>query len=102
MKNASTGNTAADLTDWARVRNMSDTDITHDEDSPATTEADWDNAIIKRAGKPIGRVRGPQKAPTKTQITLRLSQEVLDYFRATGPGWQTRIDSALKDWLAKR
>lgn len=43
--------------------------------------------------------RGPQKAPTKVQTTLRLSPEVSAAFRATGKGWQTRIDEALKDWL---
>ena len=44
--------------------------------------------------------RGPQKAPTKVPTTLRLSPEVADYFRATGKGWQTRIDQALKEWIA--
>jgi uncharacterized protein (DUF4415 family) len=43
--------------------------------------------------------RGPQKSPTKDRITIRLSREVLDQFRATGDGWQTRIDGALKEWL---
>jgi uncharacterized protein (DUF4415 family) len=45
------------------------------------------------------KVRGPQKAPTKERITIRLSPEVLERFRATGEGWQTRVDVALKDWL---
>jgi uncharacterized protein (DUF4415 family) len=43
--------------------------------------------------------RGPQKAPTKVATTIRLSPEVSAAFRATGQGWQTRIDDALKDWL---
>lgn len=43
--------------------------------------------------------RGPQKAPTKTLLSMRYSLEVLDYFRATGPGWQTRMDEALKQWI---
>ena len=43
--------------------------------------------------------RGVQKSPTKERITIRLSPEVVERFRATGAGWQTRIDSALKDWL---
>ncbi len=46
-------------------------------------------------------VRGPQKAPTKERITIRLSQEVVQSFRATGEGWQTRVDAALQDWLRK-
>ncbi len=45
------------------------------------------------------KVRGPQKMPTKIATTIRLSPEVSEAFRATGPGWQTRIDNALKDWL---
>lgn len=44
-------------------------------------------------------VRGPQKAPTKERITIRLSPDVVQAFRATGDGWQTRVDCALKDWL---
>jgi uncharacterized protein (DUF4415 family) len=46
-------------------------------------------------------VRGSQKAPTKERITIRLSQEVVQSFRATGEGWQTRVDAALQDWLRK-
>lgn len=44
-------------------------------------------------------VRGPQKAPVKERITIRLSPDVLQRFRDSGAGWQARIDSALKDWL---
>lgn len=50
--------------------------------------------------KVLGMVaRGPQKAPTKQQTTIRLSPEVMAAFKATGRGWQTRVDAALKDWL---
>lgn len=45
------------------------------------------------------RARGPQKTPVKERITIRLSPEVVAPFRATGDGWQTRLDAALKDWL---
>lgn len=45
------------------------------------------------------RGRGAQVAPTKTRITIRLSQHVVDSFRATGDGWQTRMDAALQEWL---
>jgi uncharacterized protein (DUF4415 family) len=44
-------------------------------------------------------VRGPQKTPTKERITIGLSPDVVQRFRDTGDGWQTRVDSALKDWL---
>jgi uncharacterized protein (DUF4415 family) len=47
------------------------------------------------------KFRGPQRSPTKERITIRLSPEVVETFRATGDGWQTRVDSALKDWLRR-
>lgn len=40
--------------------------------------------------------RGPQRAPTKEMVTIRLSKEIVDHFRATGPGWQSRVDEVLK------
>ena len=46
------------------------------------------------------KLRGrPKAAVTKERITIRLSQEVVERFRASGDGWQTRMDAALKDWL---
>jgi uncharacterized protein (DUF4415 family) len=44
-------------------------------------------------------MRGPQKAPTKERITIRLSPEVVRRFKDSGDGWQTRMDAALQDWL---
>ena len=41
----------------------------------------------------------PRLAETKTPVSIRLSPEVLKAFRASGAGWQTRVDAALKDWL---
>jgi uncharacterized protein (DUF4415 family) len=46
--------------------------------------------------KPRGR---PKEAVTKERITIRLSQDVVGMFRATGNGWQARVDAALRDWL---
>ena len=45
--------------------------------------------------------RGAQKTPTKEPVTVRYSRDVLEYFRSTGPGWQARIDAALKEWVAQ-
>ena len=47
----------------------------------------------------VGRPAGPLKATPKVSTTIRLSSDVVQAFRATGNGWQTRIDSALQDWL---
>jgi uncharacterized protein (DUF4415 family) len=46
--------------------------------------------------------RGPQKAATKVAVTLRLDPEVLAAFKADGPGWQTRINQALKKVVARK
>jgi uncharacterized protein (DUF4415 family) len=43
----------------------------------------------------IRKGRGPNKAPTKKLVSLRLSPVVLDHFKAGGPSWQSRIDEAL-------
>lgn len=42
------------------------------------------------------RRRGPQKRPTKALVSLRLDREVLEAFRAGGPGWQVRMNAALR------
>ena len=42
------------------------------------------------------RTRGPQKAPTKVAVQLRLDRDVIERFRATGKGWQSRINEILK------
>jgi len=47
------------------------------------------------------RRRGPQKAPTKVATTIRLSPEVVEFFRGLGAGWQSRMDGVLRDYVAK-
>ncbi len=44
--------------------------------------------------------RGAQKKPKKESVTVRYSRDVLEYFRSTGPGWHSRLDEALKEWVA--
>lgn len=46
------------------------------------------------------RKRGPQKAPRKVPVSIRLSPDVAEGLRATGEGWQGRADEALRSWLA--
>ena len=45
--------------------------------------------------------RGPQRSPTKQSVSVRYSPDVLAFFKATGAGWQTRMNEALRDWMAK-
>ncbi len=46
------------------------------------------------------RTRGPQKVPTKVSTTIRLDAAVIAFFRAKGPGWQSRINDVLKAIVA--
>ncbi|MBF0135392.1 MAG: BrnA antitoxin family protein [Magnetococcus sp. DMHC-1] len=57
------------------------------------------NSLPPSLARKLG-VRGAQKKTTKERITIRLSREVVDAFRATGNGWQSRVDDVLKDWVA--
>ena len=54
-------------------------------------------AMLSAPRKP----RGANKAPTKTQVTLRLDKDVITAFKATGKGWQTRINDVLRREIAQ-
>lgn len=58
--------------------------------------------IGTKAAAELLRPRGrPPKVNPKAQVTLRLDAQVLKHFKAAGPGWQTRINAALKRAVAK-
>ena len=89
-----------------------DDTIVFDDENPEWTEDDFRRAVPVDeappelraqilAAFPRTKLRGPQKAPTKVPVSLRLSREVVDHFKATGSGWQSRIDEALKDAIKK-
>jgi len=46
------------------------------------------------------RRRGPQKTPTKTATTVRLDTDILNAFRQSGKGWQTRLNAVLREAMA--
>jgi uncharacterized protein (DUF4415 family) len=45
------------------------------------------------------RKRGPQKAPRKVPVSIRLSPDVVEAFRASGAGWQARVDEILREHI---
>lgn len=47
-------------------------------------------------------VRGPQIAPKKVPVSIRLSPDVLAYFKAKGTGWQTKVDDTLRQAIEKK
>ena len=47
---------------------------------------------LRKRGRPTG-------SGTKEQVAIRIDREILETFRKDGPGWQTRMNDALRDWL---
>jgi len=84
---------------------------------PNINKTDWDDVespplseeLLSRM-KPVKeshpempkRVRGPQKRPLKSPVSIRLSREVVDYFKSQGGGWQTRINDVLADYVKNK
>lgn len=51
---------------------------------------------------PIRVLRGrPKSEKTKTLVSVRYSSEVLEYFRSTGEGWQSRMDGVLRQYVSR-
>ncbi|TCV71380.1 BrnA antitoxin family protein [Neorhizobium sp. S3-V5DH] len=69
-----------------------------EDDAPDLAESPW---AEKLAATPVLRGR-PKSDQTKISTTIRLDADILERFRAGGPGWQSRINEALRDWLTKR
>jgi len=69
-----------------------------DPDNPPLDEKFWARAkpmSDERLARYRG-MRGPQRAPTKTATSIRLDADVVAHFKAGGPGWQSRINAALR------
>lgn len=84
-----------------RARGYTDEDLAEVEDSPELTEKDFAQAKSFEEVRPElyaswKRGRGPQKAPTKVAVGMRLSRDVVEHYRATGRGWHVRIDEILR------
>ena len=73
---------------------------------------EWTKAMVRRA-KPASKIftglqlpkprgRGPQKVPVKVQTTIRLDRDVVEYFRRQGRGWQTRLNTELRNVVSRK
>lgn len=81
-------------------KNFTKADLKAVSDNPEWTKEDFAKAksfseVFPEIAKTIRR-RGPQKAPTKQPVSIRLSRDVLDHYKALGPGWQSTIDETLR------
>lgn len=95
-------NTERPGTDWARVKHEAAQDAPvpfdattepYNPNDEAAVAAYWAEATVKRGrGRPAAAVKRPT-------LNMRVDAEVLGAFKATGPGWQTRIHEVLKDWV---
>ena len=89
------------VTDWQRVKREAAADAPiddqtgpYDPNDKAAVSAYWEQATITRGrGRPAVAVKRPT-------LNMRVDADVLDAFKATGPGWQTRINAVLRDAVA--
>ncbi len=73
-------------TDWKKVDAMEDKDIDLSE-LPEVSAEKFAKAIVRKGLQPVAK---------KTQITLRIDTDVLDWFKSQGQGYQTNINALLK------
>ena len=66
------------------------------DDAPELLEAFFREGVLRQGEKVIRRGRPPLSGRPKTAITLRLDEDVLNAYRETGEGWQTRINADLR------
>lgn len=80
--------------------------VVFDDDNPEWTAADFARArpisdfpalaaAFPNGSRPVGRPKGSTTS-NKTQVTIRLDNDVLARWRATGAGWQSRLNEALR------
>jgi uncharacterized protein (DUF4415 family) len=91
----------------AKKGGYSKKDLRDVSDNPELTKADFANArpfseVFPDLTASIRRGRGPNKSPTKKLVSLRLSAEVIEHFKSTGSGWQSRIDETLRKAVKRK
>ena len=76
--------------------------------SSRTSGVDWRQGFVTPGGgvkatiAALRRTRGLNKRPAKEQVAIRLDPDLVVALRASGPGWQTRVNAALKEWIASQ
>ncbi|MEY3980003.1 MAG: hypothetical protein RLZZ375_1432 [Pseudomonadota bacterium] len=74
---------------------------TDPDDAPELNDEFFERADEYDGQKLIKRGRPPSSS-TKISTTIRFDAEIVAAFRADGPGWQSRINDALREWLSQR
>jgi uncharacterized protein (DUF4415 family) len=84
-----------------RNKNSSSSTFVDLDEAPPLGERWFKKANLYKGGKLVRRGRPPLKS-RKRLMSLRLSPEIIEHFRATGPGWQTRINDTLLRAVKRR
>jgi uncharacterized protein (DUF4415 family) len=84
-----------------KKKGFSARDLQEVSDSPEWTKKDFAKAkpfaeALPELAASIRKGRGPNRAPTKKPVTIRLSGSVIEKYKSGGKGWQSRIDADLK------
>lgn len=79
-----------------RSSKLREPDCPYDANDRKKVTAFWADAQVRLPGQ-----RGPQKQPTKVAVTVRYNPDVLNYFKQTGSGWQTRMNEVLLAYVQK-
>lgn len=88
MKRASTSRKSR--TDLRRVRQLTDANMVKDGEAPVWTPAMFARAVARKGLKPV---------PRKALISLRIDADVIDWFRAQGAGYQSRMNALLRAFM---
>jgi uncharacterized protein (DUF4415 family) len=88
MSAKSTKKTLKTKTDWSRLHREQDEDapIAYDEDAPETSATFWANAEVVMPSH-------------KTHVSMRLDDDIIDYFKQEGRGYQSKINAVLKAYV---
>jgi uncharacterized protein (DUF4415 family) len=76
-------------TDFERLDKMTDEDIDYSDIPPITDEM-WAKGVLRKNFKPV---------PRKRQLTLRIDNDVIDFFKEQGRGYQTKINQLLRAYM---
>lgn len=65
------------------------------DDLPELSDDMMARAVVNKGGR-------PKSQSPKVLVSLRYSRDVVDFFRATGDGWQARMDGVLRDYVGRQ
>jgi uncharacterized protein (DUF4415 family) len=77
-------------TDLRRVRQLTDSNMVRDGDAPEWTPEMFARAVARKGLKPV---------PRKALLSLRIDADVIDWFKAQGAGYQSRMNALLRAYM---